>query len=111
MWSAWCRYSLRQRVKAYLASQLSTLGLGRFRLKQEIHMTTLRLIALVAFALAVATSPALALTAGTYYVGLDTSSHTCSVVTKMAPGMKMMGKYKSKEAAEKAMAGMKKCHA
>jgi len=25
--------------------------------------------------------------------------------------MKMMGKYKSKEAAEKAMAGMKKCHA
>jgi hypothetical protein len=29
----------------------------------------------------------------------------------MAPGMKMMGKYKSKEAAEKAMAGMKKCHA
>ena len=74
-------------------------------------MTTLRLIALAAFALAVATSPALALTAGTYYVGLDTSSHTCSVVTKMAPGMKMMGKYKSKEAAEKAMAGMKKCHA
>jgi hypothetical protein len=29
-------------------------------------------------------TPALALTAGTYYVGLDTSSHTCSVVTKMA---------------------------
>jgi hypothetical protein len=52
-------------------------------------------------------TPALALTAGTYYVGLD----TCSVVTEMAPGMKMMGKYKSKEAAEKAMAGMKKCHA
>jgi hypothetical protein len=29
----------------------------------------------------------------------------------MTTGMKMMGKYKSKEAAEKAMAGMKKCHA
>jgi len=56
-------------------------------------------------------TPALALTAGTYYVGLDTTTHTCSVVTKMAPGMKMMGKYKSKEAAEKAMAGIKKCHA
>ena len=46
-----------------------------------------------------------------YYVGLDTTTRTCSVVTKMAPDMKMMGKYKSKEAAEKAMAGMKKCHA
>jgi hypothetical protein len=56
-------------------------------------------------------TPALALTAGTYYVGLDMTTHTCSVVTQMAPGMKMMGKYKSKEAAEKAMAGMKKCHA
>ena len=49
-------------------------------------------------------SPALALTAGTYYVGLDTTSHTCSVVTSMTAGMKMMGKYKSKEAAEAAMA-------
>jgi hypothetical protein len=29
----------------------------------------------------------------------------------MTTGMKMMGKYKSKEAAETAMAGMKKCHA
>jgi len=56
-------------------------------------------------------TPALALTSGVYYVGLDTTTHTCSVVTKMSPGMKMMGKYKSKEAAEKAMAGMKKCHA
>jgi hypothetical protein len=56
-------------------------------------------------------TPALALTAGTYYVGLDTTTHTCSVVTKMAAGMKMMGKYKSKEAAEKAMAGMKECKA
>jgi hypothetical protein len=56
-------------------------------------------------------TPALALTAGTYYVGLDTTTHTCSVVTKMTAGMKMMGKYKSKEAAEKAMAGMAKCHA
>jgi len=54
---------------------------------------------------------ALALTSGVYYVGLDMTTHTCSVVTKMAPGMKMMGKYKSQKAAEKAMAGMKKCHA
>ncbi len=44
-------------------------------------------------------TPALALTSGVYYVGLDMTTHTCSVVTKMAPGMKMMGKYKSKEAA------------
>ena len=56
-------------------------------------------------------TPALALTTGTYYVGLDTTTHTCSVVTKMSSGMKMMGKYKSKEAAEKAMAGMKECKA
>lgn len=56
-------------------------------------------------------TPALALTSGTYYVGLDTSSHTCSVVTEMKPGMKMMGKYDSKEAAETAMAGMKECKA
>ena len=54
-------------------------------------------------------TPALALTAGTYFVGLDSTTHTCSVVTKMAKGMKMMGKFKSKEAAEKAMAGMKAC--
>jgi hypothetical protein len=56
-------------------------------------------------------APALALEAGPYYVGLDTTTHTCSVVTKMTSGMKMMGKYESKEAAEKAMAGMKECKA
>jgi hypothetical protein len=56
-------------------------------------------------------TPALALTAGTYYVGLNTTTHTCSVVSKMTAGMKMMGKFKSKEAAEKAMAGMKGCKA
>jgi hypothetical protein len=56
-------------------------------------------------------TPALALKAGVYYVGLDTSTHTCSVVTKMTAGMKMMGKYKTRSAAEKAMAGMHKCHA
>jgi hypothetical protein len=49
-------------------------------------------------------TPALALTSGVYYVGLDMTTHTCSVVTHMTHGMKMMGKYKS-------MAGMKKCHA
>ena len=56
-------------------------------------------------------TPALALTAGTYYVGFDPATKTCSVVTKMAAGMKMMGKYKSKEAAEKAMGDMKECKA
>jgi hypothetical protein len=56
-------------------------------------------------------APALALTSGPYFVGLNTTTHTCSVVTSMAPGMKMMGKYKTQAAAEKAMAGMKKCHA
>jgi hypothetical protein len=53
--------------------------------------------------------PAFALEAATYYVGLDTTTHTCSVVTEVKPGMKMMGKYKSQEAAEKAMAKMKQC--
>ncbi len=56
-------------------------------------------------------TPALALTAGTYFVGLDTTTHTCSVVTEMTAGMKMMGKYKSKEAAENAMHRMKSCKA
>jgi hypothetical protein len=49
------------------------------------------------------------LVAGPYFVGLNTTTHTCSVVTKMEAGMKMMGKYKTKSAAEKAMAGMKEC--
>ena len=49
--------------------------------------------------------------AGPYYVGLDTATHKCSVVTKMAAGMKMMGKYKTQAAAEKAMTGMKECKA
>jgi len=44
-----------------------------------------------------------------YFVGLNTTTHTCSVVTKMEAGMKMMGKYKTKAAAEKAMAGMAEC--
>ena len=52
---------------------------------------------------------ALALHAGSYFVGLNTTTHTCSVVTKMEPGMKMMGKYKSHSAAERAMAHMKEC--
>ena len=55
-------------------------------------------------------TPALATTIMGYYVGLDTTTHKCSVVTKMTAGMKMMGKYKSQAAAEKAMAGMKECH-
>ena len=42
-------------------------------------------------------------------VGLDTTTKKCSVVTEMAPGMKMMGEYDSKEAAEKAMAEMAEC--
>jgi hypothetical protein len=54
-------------------------------------------------------APALALKAGPYFVGLNTVTHTCSVVTHMSAGMKMMGRYHSKAAAEKAMAGMKEC--
>jgi hypothetical protein len=54
-------------------------------------------------------TPALALTAGPWYVGLDSTTHTCSVVQKMKKGMKMMGKYKTKAAAETAMASMKEC--
>ena len=54
-------------------------------------------------------TPALALESGPYYVGLDTSAHTCSVVTEMKPGMKNMGQFKTKDEAEKAMAGMKEC--
>ena len=46
---------------------------------------------------------------GKYFVGLDTTSKKCSVVTEMAPGMKMMGEYDFKEAAEKAMAEMAEC--
>ena len=56
-------------------------------------------------------APAVALESGEYFVGLDSTTHTCSVVTKMGSGMKKMGTYKSKEAAEKAMAGMKECKA
>jgi hypothetical protein len=46
---------------------------------------------------------------GKYFVGLDTTSKKCSVVTEMAPGMKMMGEYDTKEAAEAAMATMAEC--
>ena len=58
-------------------------------------------------------TPALAVETGGghYFVGLDTTSHKCSVVTEMAQGMKMMGEYDSKEAAEKAMADMQECKA
>lgn len=54
-------------------------------------------------------TPALALEEGPYFVGLNTTAHTCSVVTKMESGMKMMGKYKTKAEAQTAMAGMKEC--
>jgi hypothetical protein len=56
-------------------------------------------------------TPALAVESGGghYFVGLDTTSHKCSVVTEMASGMKMMGEYDSKEAAEAAMAQMAEC--
>jgi hypothetical protein len=44
---------------------------------------------------------------GPYYVGLDTATKKCSVVTSLPAGMKRMGKYRSQAAAEKAMARMK----
>ena len=49
------------------------------------------------------------MTEGPYFVDLNTTTLTCSVVTKMEAGMKMMGKYKTKAAAEKAMHGMAEC--
>jgi hypothetical protein len=77
----------------------------------HLRETRMRTYVVAAVLIGAFIAPALALTTGTYYVGLDPTTHTCSVVTKMTTGMKMMGKYKSQEAAEKAMAGMKKCHA
>ena len=55
--------------------------------------------------------PALAVESGggKYFVGLDTTTKKGSVVTEMAPGMKMMGEYDTKEAAEAAMAEMAEC--
>jgi hypothetical protein len=53
--------------------------------------------------------PAWALEAGTYFVGLDSTTHTCSVMTEMKAGMKMMGKYKTQAEAETAMHSMKEC--
>jgi hypothetical protein len=47
--------------------------------------------------------------AGPYFVGLDTATHKCSVVTSMTAGMKMMGKYSSKARADRAMHRMKEC--
>ena len=47
--------------------------------------------------------------AGPYFVGLDTATHKCSVVTSMTAGMKMMGKYGSKARADRAMHRMKEC--
>ena len=37
-------------------------------------------------------TPALALTSGVYYVGLDMTTRTCSVVTKMGPRHENDGK-------------------
>ena len=69
----------------------------------------MRKYAVAAILIGAFVTPALALTAGSYFVGLNTTTHTCSVVRHMSAGMKMMGKYKSKEEAEKAMASMKEC--
>ena len=49
--------------------------------------------------------------AGEWYVGLDTATKKCSVVSSMPSGIEMMGKYKSKAEAETAMHGMKECKA
>jgi hypothetical protein len=69
----------------------------------------MRKYAITGVLIAAFATPALALVSGPYFVGLNTTTHTCSVVTKMEPGMKMMGKYKTQAAAEKAMAHMKAC--
>jgi hypothetical protein len=49
---------------------------------------------------------------GPWFVGLDTATGKCSVVSGTMPAnMKMMGEFKTKEEADKAMAGMKECKA
>jgi hypothetical protein len=65
--------------------------------------------AIAAILVGVFVTPAFALVAGPYFVGLNTTTHTCSVVRHMSAGMKMMGKFKTRAAAETAMAGMKEC--
>ena len=69
----------------------------------------MRKYAVAAVLIGVFVTPAFALVAGPYFVGLNTTTHTCSVVRHMSAGMKMMGKFKTRSAAEKAMAGMKEC--
>jgi hypothetical protein len=69
----------------------------------------MRKYAIAAVLMGVFVTPAFALVAGPYFVGLNPTTHTCSVVTKMEPGMKMMGKYRSHAAAERAMGRMKEC--
>ncbi len=71
----------------------------------------MRKYALAAALIGTFAMPAFALESGGYFVGLNTTTHTCSVVTKMEAGMKMMGHYKTKAAAEKAMASMAECKA
>ena len=69
----------------------------------------MRKYAVAAVLISLFVTPAFALVAGPYFVGLNTTTHTCSVVRHMSAGMKMMGKFKTRAAAEKAMAGMKEC--
>jgi hypothetical protein len=69
----------------------------------------MRKYAVAAILIGAFVTPALALTAGSYFVGLNTTTHTCSVVRHMSAGMKMMGRYHSRAAAEKAMHGMAEC--
>src|SRR5262245_52996267 len=71
--------------------------------KMRNYVAAALLIASITPALAVETG------GGKYFVGIDTTTKKCSVVTEMAPGMQMMGSYDSKEAAEKAMAEMAEC--
>jgi hypothetical protein len=73
--------------------------------------TKMRKYLIAAVLIGALAAPALAVETGggKSYVGFDTNSKTCSVVTEMAEGMKMMGEYDSKEAAEAAMAEMDEC--
>ena len=57
-------------------------------------------------------TPALALSSSTYYLGLDRATHTCLVRSApLKPGIKLMGIYNSRAAAEKAMRDRKECKA
>jgi len=106
-WSAGLELSRETPFAGHLGGTMTTTDHEpKIREKKSMRKFLIGAVLVGAFA-----TPAFALTEGPYFVGLNTTTHTCSVVTKMEAGMKMMGKYKTKAAAEKAMHGMAECKA